>query len=148
MEKFAAVGDALAEAGAEVVVTGTAQEKDLADTVVNLMGFKARNLCDRLSLSGLVGLLSRCKLLVANDTGPLHLAIAVGAPTVGIYWCGNLITAGPMTRKFYRPAISWRLNCPVCHLNCIDHDCEHSASFVDDISIVDVRDAALDLLRH
>lgn len=39
-----------------------------------------------LALSGLTGLLARCRVAIGNDSGPLHLAAAVGAPTVGVYW--------------------------------------------------------------
>jgi ADP-heptose:LPS heptosyltransferase len=111
------------------------------------MQYKAQDVCGCLSLNGLTGLLSRCSVVVSNDTGPLHLARAVGTATVGIYWCGNLITAGAMTRKFHYPAISWRLNCPVCDVDCTRSRCEHTASFVDDVSTQEVTASALDLLQ-
>jgi ADP-heptose:LPS heptosyltransferase len=144
--KFAAVGDALVEAGAQVMVTGTAKEQDLGAAVVAQMQTNALNLTGQLSLNGLTGLLSRCQVVVANDTGPLHLAAAVGTPTVGIYWCGNVITAGLSTRTYHRPAISWRLDCPVCGLNCTEFRCEHSDSFVDDVPVDSVIEPALELL--
>jgi ADP-heptose:LPS heptosyltransferase len=144
--KFAAVGDALAQAGAQIVITGTMAERKLGEAVISSMKSKAQDLCGALSLNGLAGLLSRCRLVVSNDTGPLHLAMAVGTPTVGIYWCGNLITAGPMTRSLHRPAISWRLNCPICGLDCTRNTCAHTASFVDDVSPQEVIDSSLNLL--
>ncbi|WP_421656467.1 glycosyltransferase family 9 protein [Leptothermofonsia sp. ETS-13] len=49
------------------------------------MKFGAQNACGKLSLNGLAGLCSRCLVIVSNDTGPLHLARAVGTATVGIY---------------------------------------------------------------
>lgn len=113
-EKFAAVGDALAAAGARVVVTGTGGERLLVEAVTAAMETEAQDLCGRLSLGGLAGLLSRCRVVVSNDSGPLHLAGAVGAATVGIYWCFNFINAGPTTRSRHRPVISWTLACPVC----------------------------------
>ena len=85
----------------------------------------AQDVCGALSLGGLVGLLARCSFLVANDSGPLHLAEATGAATVGIYWCGNLINAEPITRTRHRPHLSWRLTCPVCGRNCIYDNCDH-----------------------
>ncbi len=91
---FAAVGDALAAMGATVVVTGTPDERDTIAATIGAMQTPAHNLCGKLSLGGLAALLARCRLVIANDTGPLHLALAVGTPTVGIYWCGNLITSG------------------------------------------------------
>lgn len=144
--RFAAVGDALASRGADVVVTGDAEEADLVGEVVATMTAKAQGVAGVLSAGGLAGLLSRCAVVVSNDTGPLHLAAAVGAATVGIFWCGNLITAGPATRRRHRPAISWRLDCPVCATNCITGACDHDASFVADVPLDAVLAPAVDLL--
>lgn len=110
------------------------------------MSADAQNLCGRLFLGGLAGLLSRCRLVVSNDSGPLHMAAAVGAATVGIFWCGNLINAGPLTRARHRPFLSWRLECPVCGLNnSTNPPCEHRPSFVADIPTDKVIAAAHEL---
>lgn len=148
-EKFAAVGDALAEARALVVVTGTASERDLVKAVVDRMHYKAQDLAGCLSLNGLTGLLHRAAVVVANATGPLHLARAVGTATVGIYWCGNLITAGPLVRTRHRPMISWRLECPVCGVDCTSSNrCNHSVSFVADVKTHEVIETAVELMNH
>ena len=145
--KFAAVGDALNEAGASVLVTGSDWERDAVVAVVQGMQTPALNLCGRLSLSGLTGLLSRCKLIVSNDTGPRHLAEAVGRATVGIYWCGNLVNYGPPTRTRHRPATSWQVACPVCGTDCTRRQCEHLVSFVDAVEASEVIQSALQLLK-
>lgn len=145
-EKFAAVADALSEAGARVLVHGDDSEGALVCEVLSCMRNEAIDLAGRLSLGGLGGLLSRCAVVVANDSGPLHLAAAVGARTVGIYWCGNLINAGPVARSRRRPAIAWRINCPVCGRNTLFDNCQHQNSFVADVPVEEVRSAALDLL--
>ena len=146
-ERFAAVGHALATEGARVLVTGAAEEADIVGQVVADMEVPALGLAGALSTGGLAGVLSRCVVVVSNDTGPLHLAAAVGAATVGIYWCGNLINAGPLTRARHRPGISWRLHCPACGTDCISGECEHEDSFVADVPLEEVRESALDLLR-
>ncbi len=145
-EKFARVADALAVRGAEIVVTGLGYEEALVSAVIEGMESPARNLCGVLTLGGLLGLLSRCALVVSNDSGPLHLAGSAGARTVGIYWCGNLITAGPMTRGRHRPVLSWRIICPVCGNNVTAQECEHHVSFVADIPVEAVLKQATDLL--
>jgi ADP-heptose:LPS heptosyltransferase len=145
VEAFAAVGDALAEAGARVVVTGTAGERELVDGVVSAMRYPALGLAGRLPLNGLVGLLSRCRVVVSNDSGPLHLAAAVGAATVGIYWCGNVINGGPLSRARHRPAISWQLGCTVCGADATRIRCPHTASFVAGVPVDEVIGQALDL---
>ncbi len=143
--RFAAVGDALAEAGAQVVVTGTSDEISIVGAVKDAMHHKSVDACGRLSLRGLAGLLSRCRVVVANDSGPVHLAAAAGAATVGIYWCGNLINAGPVTRTRHRVVLSWQLNCPTCGRNTIHDRCLHPDSFVAEVSVNDVLTEAFDL---
>ncbi|MEX2536444.1 MAG: glycosyltransferase family 9 protein [Trueperaceae bacterium] len=145
--KFAVVGDELAKVGARVAVIGGPDDEALGDDLVQCMHEPADYLVGRLSLGGLAGLLGRCRLLVSNDSGPLHLAAAVGAATVGIYWCGNLINAGPAFRTRHRPLLAWRLECPVCGLDCTRTSCNHDASFVADIPESEVVEAALEHMR-
>lgn len=52
--------------------------------------------------------------MVGNDSGPRHLAQAVGTPTVGVYWIGNVINAGAIGRTLHRVHFSWVSQCPVC----------------------------------
>jgi ADP-heptose:LPS heptosyltransferase len=147
VERFAAAGDVLAAEGARVAVIGSGEEeRPLVEAVVGEMRSEAMNLWQALSLGGLAGLLSRARLLVANDSGPLHLAAAVGTRTVGVYWCFNLLTAGELTRTRHRPVLSWRLECPVCGRYCMEHDCPHTASFVADVPVEAVLEPALELL--
>jgi len=144
-EKFAAVGDALATMGAQIVVTGTKEEEQLVEAVTTGMKAEAQNLCGCLSLGRLAGLLSRCRVLIANDSGTLHLAAALGTATVGVYWCFNLVTAGLPTRLCHRPVISWHVQCPICGVDRSRTSCEHRASFVAGIPTEEVIAAALDL---
>lgn len=147
---FARVADALAAAGARIVLTGAGDEAHLVDGVLAALSGPAReaavNTCGRLSIGGLAGLLSRCTLVVSNDSGPLHLGAAVGASTVGIYWCGNAINAGTLSRTRHRPVLSWRLNCPECGVNCMEDRCDHCCSFVDDVTPEQVLEEARSLL--
>jgi ADP-heptose:LPS heptosyltransferase len=145
-EKFAAVGDALADAGLRVIVTGTPPEEDVVNRVIEQMHHQSENLCGKISLSGFAGVMSLANLVIANDSGPLHLAEAVGTATVSVYWCGNLINAGSFTRTRHRQLLSWRLLCPICSANTLEAGCDHSASFVDDVSIDEVLREAFDLL--
>ncbi|HEX7022871.1 MAG TPA: glycosyltransferase family 9 protein, partial [Trueperaceae bacterium] len=147
VKRFAAVGDALAGKGARIAVTGTGPEGVLVDELVDAMCAPAMNLCDRLSLGGLAGLLKRATLLVSNDSGPLHVATALGGRTVGLFWCANLINGGPLYRTRHRPLLSWRLECPACGQNCMTGRCQHKASFLDGISVEEVLAEALDLYQ-
>jgi ADP-heptose:LPS heptosyltransferase len=154
-ERFAAVGDALAAAGAEVLVTGTGSEGEIVAQVRSRMREPARPVVDEVSIGGLAALYAGCAVVVSNDTGPLHLAEAVGARTVGLYWVGNMINGAPVDRARHRALLSWTINCPVCGLDCTRDiyparaggtGCGHSASFVADIPAVEAQSEALDLL--
>ena len=151
-ERFSAVGDALP---ADILVTGTGPERELVERIVAGMRRPARALVDALPLGGFAALLSRAAVVIANDTGPVHLAEAVGAPTVGLYWVGNLINGAPADRARHRPMISWTIHCPECGEDCTrdlyparsgGRGCSHSPSFVADIPVVEVVAAAQELL--
>lgn len=148
-EKFAVVGDTLTATGVRVGVIGTGEdERPLVDAIVGTMRADAMNLWEKLSLGGLAGLLSRSRLIVSNDSGPLHLGAAVGTATVGIYWCFNLVNAGALTRTRHRPLLAWRFECPVCGLNTMEGRCDHQESFVGDAPVEDVIDQATELLAQ
>jgi hypothetical protein len=119
------------------------------------MRHPARPLVDGLAIPGLAALLADCALVVSNDTGPLHLAAAVGTRTIGLFWIGNMINAALPERGRHRPLISWTILCPECGLDCTRDiypartggtGCRHSPSFIADIPAVEVETEALDLL--
>jgi ADP-heptose:LPS heptosyltransferase len=139
--RFAAIGDALRARGMEVVVTGSSAERELAGDVCSAMEQHALNVAGTLSISGLAGLLERAAIVVSNDSGPRHLAAAVGTPTVAIYWFRNMLNTAPLASTHHRAAVSWCTCCPVCGASCIEDDprargtsCAHRASLVDDVT--------------
>lgn len=146
-ERFASVADTLAREGYQMVMVGIPEERPIVDRLLASMQQPALDLCGKLSLHGLTGLLQRAALVIANDSGPRHLAEAAGTPTVGIYWCGNLINAGAAFRAKHRPHLSWRIHCPVCGQNTLHDPCTHQESFVDEVRVEEVLESSLDLLQ-
>ena len=145
-EGFAAVADALADEGAQVVLVGHGPD-DIggAARIATAMRAAPLDLVDRLTLPAMTGVLSRCRLVVGNDSGPRHLAAAVGAATVGVYWCGNLINAGPLTRRRHRVGVSFRTACPECGADQGVGRCAHDPSFVADVPVDEVTRYAREL---
>lgn len=129
-ESFAAVGDAYARRGALVVLNGTAAEAARLDAVAQAMKQPCRQLAGTLSVGGLLGLLSRARLLVSNDTGPAHLARAIGVPSVTICSIANHASYGPMSSDRHAVALSTQLHCPRCGQLNVDTRCPHDDSFV------------------
>jgi ADP-heptose:LPS heptosyltransferase len=148
VERLAMVGGELARKGARLAVVGTASERGLVDRLLAGLDGDAADLAGRLGLGGLAGLLERATLLVGNDSGPRHLAAAVGTATVAVYWGVHLGSYGPLYRARHRTPTSWRLHCPVCGANGLQEDCRssHEASFVADVTVDEVLAEALDLL--
>ncbi len=69
----------------QVVLTGAASEAGLIDQMQKLAKRRHHRLDGQLDLKQLAALLQRAETVVANSTGPLHLAVAVGTPVVGLY---------------------------------------------------------------
>ncbi len=157
-KKFAAVADDLINIGFVIAVTGTDFENEVVKEVWDNISNKteAFDLCGKLSLAGMTGLLSIASLVIANDTGPIHLARALKTPTVGIFWCSNAITGMPFTVTFNRTLISFTVDCPLCGCRIISPtgvlsyqgECLHYTCFVDDITVKQVKDSAQNLLQQ
>lgn len=145
---FAAVGDALARMGAQLAVNGTAAEAPLVRRVIASMHAPAIDLSGKLGLGGLCGLIERAACVVSNDTGPLHLALAIGTPAVGIFWLTNLIDGTPLRQGLLRAALSLRQDCPECGASNLARRCAHNASFVADVPVGQVVALAAEILSH
>lgn len=153
-ERFAALADALADVGARPVLVGSPADADAAAAVRAGCRRAPLDLVGRTSLGVLAGVFARCAAVVGNDSGPLHLARAAGAATVGLYWCGNAINAAPPTRCRHRPLLSWVLHCPVCGTDCSTaghphrpgEGCGHRPSFLGQIPVAEVLEEVSDLL--
>ena len=141
------MADALADAGAHIVISATEAEADTARAVVQHMRHRPIDLTGRLPLAGLCGLLDRAELIVSNDTGPLHLALALGKPAVGVFWLTNMIESCPLAQHLLRPALSTRVHCPVCGEENLRTRCAHDASFVADVGHDEVIALALELFH-
>ncbi len=82
---FARLGERLVEEfNAKIILTGSAKEAEYGREFENACRNPVLNLIGRTDLKKLVAVLERCDLLVSNDTGPLHIATAVGTKTLDI----------------------------------------------------------------
>jgi lipopolysaccharide heptosyltransferase II len=84
--KFARLADSLTrEYEAKVVLVGGPGDEDAVNQVASEMESPAINLVGKTTFKQLAAVLKRCRLFVGGDSGPLHIAAAVGTPTVGIF---------------------------------------------------------------
>lgn len=98
VERYAAVARGLAERGFFVVVNAGPGEAELAEDIRAQSGGGA--LPAACSLSQLIALTRRVSLVIAGDTGPLHLACALGKPVVGIFGPTDPARNGPFGTRF------------------------------------------------
>jgi heptosyltransferase-2 len=82
---FAAVAAAASRLGLRPVLLGSPDERELCEAVALGSGVRPPVLAGRLEVAGMVALIERARALVANDSGPGHVASAVGTPVVTIY---------------------------------------------------------------
>jgi ADP-heptose:LPS heptosyltransferase len=73
----------------QVVLTGSPAESGLIEHIQNAMGVPSFSLVGKLGVSELAALIAMAPLLVANNTGPVHIAAAVGTPVIVLYALTN-----------------------------------------------------------
>ena len=96
-ERFAAIGDRLVQHfKADVLIFGGQNESELVHSVANLMHTRAIPFAGNLRIRELAACIEQCDLFVTNDTGPMHIAAAVGTPTVSLFGPGNHIRFQPL----------------------------------------------------
>ncbi|RPJ71232.1 MAG: glycosyltransferase family 9 protein [Acidobacteria bacterium] len=89
-ESFAAAARQLAAiARCPIVFTGSDGERELVEGIRREMGAASVSLAGRLSLQGMAALLALAPVLVSNNTGPVHMAAALGTPVVDLYGLTN-----------------------------------------------------------
>jgi ADP-heptose:LPS heptosyltransferase len=109
----------------QVVLTGSEAEASLCNSVRTRLAAPAINLAGLLSLGELAAVIAPAALLIANNTGPVHMAAALGTPVVDIYALTNPQHAPWMVphRTLYHDVpcrFCYRSVCPQIH-----HDCLH-----------------------
>jgi ADP-heptose:LPS heptosyltransferase len=98
-ERFAALADRLAtEHGLAVVATGGKSEGPMIEQIGGLAKHPIANLAGQTSLPELVEVLRQARLVVSNDTGPGHIAAALGRPLVMMFSWSNPLRVGPYGR--------------------------------------------------
>ena len=123
-ERFAAVADMLMRRpGANVILIGAREELEVSEEVARLMRRRPVVLTGRTSLAETAAVLKAADLLVTNDTGPAHVAAAVGCPVVVVFGPTNPVTTRPYSAL--AQVVSRPPDCAPCMLrDCpIDHRC-------------------------
>lgn len=116
-ENFAKLADKCIEKfSPKIIIMGDFKDEDACRAVQEKMSGAASQLCGRTTLRQFAAILSGCNLVITNDGGPLHMAVAAGAKTVSLF--------GPVDEKVYGPypddpkrhrVIKKQLDCRPCY---------------------------------
>jgi heptosyltransferase-2 len=119
--------------GARVIVLGGPSEKGIADRIESRMRNRPENLSGQLSLDELTYVIGQFDLLITNDSGPMHIAAALGVPLVAVFGPEDPARLGPYTDpRLYRIA-SGRVPCSPCNKSICDNPLCLDAISSDDV---------------
>lgn len=131
-ERFAEVGDSLVERMTGMypgnplvrcVLIGGKGEEGLGQDIAGLMRYEPLVLSGKTTIQELMGVLTRCSVLVTNDTGPMHMGQALGVPVVAVFGSTDPLTTGPYGQS--QGVVKASTRCAPCLLRAcpIDHRC-------------------------
>lgn len=125
ISKMKEIVNNLSSENIEILITGTTAEKELCQSLV--VNKSIINLAGKYNLSELIALINQCDVMIANSTGPIHIAAALGKNVVGFYPKFTAASAkrwGPYTIK--KNVFTPDIDCTNCthkqceKLNCMD----------------------------
>jgi heptosyltransferase-2 len=124
-ERFAEAAAKLAAArGASIALFGSGSERPLCEQVAHqLNGYEVVNYAGQTTLAQFIELAGGCELFLTNDSGAMHIASALGVPTVAVFGATDDTTTGPTGSK--ARVVREPVECSPCLLReCpIDHRC-------------------------
>ncbi|MCE5244890.1 MAG: lipopolysaccharide heptosyltransferase II [Syntrophobacteraceae bacterium] len=97
-ERFAAVADAIrSEFGFRILLIGGPGEKEIGRQIESLMPARPFNMIGKTSVRQMMALLSLCRLMVTNDSGPMHVAAALRVPIAALFGPTDHATTSPLS---------------------------------------------------
>ena len=146
-ERFAQVSDRLIrERGVRICLVAGEADARYAHAVARAMRQDVLNLAGRLSVGELAALLRRCRLLISNDSGPVHVAAAVGIPVVAIFGRNqeglSPLRWGPLGRGHI--ILHKEVGC----VTCLAHRCDIGFLCLTALSVEEVYQAAVSILER
>lgn len=123
---WAALAMRLAKAGEPVWLIGSNKDRALGEEIAALAGLCVHNLCGRTTLEQAIDLLAAARLVVANDSGLMHVAAALGRPLLALYGSSSPGFTPPLSphAQIVSTDIAcspcFRRVCPLGHFKCME----------------------------
>ncbi len=122
---FAELAQRVTERGYAVWIVGSPKDKEIGDKIVALGNPHCRNLCGMTDLADAIALLSCAEVVVANDSGLMHLAAALDRPMLALYGSSSPDFTPPMSDKAQILRLDlpcspcFKRECPLGHFDCM-----------------------------
>ena len=138
--------DALLERGYGVAYFGGTMDLELVQQTLKLMQHKDhQNLAvftGKMTLLELAAMLKKCTALVTNDSGPMHVAVAMKVPLVSMFGASPVMGFSPYNET------SVILKSPIACHPCCSHECKIGLQCMKDISVQLVLEKTLELMQQ
>lgn len=146
MERFASL---ISEIKMPVIISGSEDDQPLCDNIIRLAkeinnSTDVINLCGRTRLGELIALINNARLIITNDSGPMHISAALNRPTVAIFGPTDPEITGPYKWKEKNniSVINAKVDCSPCRKK---KRCDHLSCMMK-ISVDGVREEVMRLL--
>jgi heptosyltransferase I len=143
-DKFAEVARHFLRKGFALALMGTRRERAVCDEVARLAP-GAINVAGQTSLTELAALIRRSAISVTNDSGPMHLAVALGRPVVSVFGPTDAVWIGPYGRA--DAVLQSGIACSPCYLRTLDR-CPHGHACMHKVPASAVIERAEAILRR
>lgn len=145
--KFAQVASKLMNKfGVKVVILGDESERKIAEVIVHAMVNKPIDLVGKTGLEILPAIIKNCNLLITNDGGPMHLAVALGIKSVSVFGPVSEVVYGPYPLSNKHRVLKTDLECRPCYKNFRLPVCDKDKVCLKQVSVDMVFEAAAGLL--
>lgn len=142
-ERFAAVAGLLIKnMDAQVILLGSAKDRENCKIISKDANGHAANMAGETSLKEAVSLIGKCRIFISNDSGLMHVAGALGIPTVAIFGSTNPVATSPLGDK--NVIIRKELSCSPC----LKEVCATDFKCMDMVTVDDVYKATESLLSR
>jgi len=146
--RFAEVADKLVDAfKAKILILGDESESKIAELIINAMHNKPIDLTGKIDLDVLPAVIKNCKLVITNDGGPMHMAVALGIKSVSVFGPVSELVYGPYPSSKDHLVIKSDTACRPCYKNFRMLNCDRDKECLKSIGVNEVFDAAVRLLN-
>ena len=146
--KYAQLADKIAKNfPSRILILGDESERPIADVTVSAMKYKPLDFTGRTSLEELAALISNLNILITNDGGPLHIAVALGIKTAAIFGPVDTLVYGPYPASSKHIVIDKDFYCRPCYRNFRFTGCTYDRRCIRDITVDEVYSAVEKLIR-